>query len=95
MMRNQWFHTFNDLHVKTIWSFCVCDWTGPLVREFCNWLWSKANYPKHNFIIGNIEGTQGSHFVLKTVDISYIYNKTNIGFCEVPFQGGASFWTAK
>jgi hypothetical protein len=50
----QWTTCRNDF------KFCICDYTGPLVREFCNLLWSKAAYPKYVLILEKLKGTQGS-----------------------------------
>jgi hypothetical protein len=50
----QWTTSGNDF------KCCMYGYTGPLVREFCNSLWSKANYPKYVLILGKLKRKQGN-----------------------------------
>jgi len=68
-------------------KFCMCDCTGPLVREFCNSLCNKANYPKYVLILRELQGTQGSYFVRKTMDISLPKLKQTMDFAKYLFRG--------
>jgi len=41
-------------------KFYICNCTGPLVRGFCNLLWSKAAYPKYVLILEKLRTCGGA-----------------------------------
>jgi len=72
---------------RNYFKFRICGCTGPLVREFCNSLWSKAIYLKYILILGKLKGKQGSCFVRKTIDISLFPLKQTMDFAKYLSRG--------
>ena len=63
-------------------KFCTCDCSGPLVREFCNSLWSKANCPKWE-----IKVNTSKLLCLYNNGYISIYIKLTMDFAKYLFRG--------